>query len=149
MTPSQMYERFGAWLAPAMRRAGYDIDKQNGGARTTFAQEVGISPAMMTRWLKGTAMVGPDKYDTLARILGYDDTAVMLREVGIISSQPANGHRNSAVNSPSITPTEAADGLRIRDPVNRQMFLGVVDRLTRTPETPSDEDGREDAAAEG
>lgn len=148
MTPQELYQRFAAWLPPAMREAGYDTGPQHGGARTRFARDVGISGAMMTRWLKGTAMPGPDKYDTVARALGRD-TVEMLLEIGIISQQQANERRKSAVRSSPMTPTEAADGLGIRDPVERQMFFGVLDRLTRTPETPPHQGANGGAAAEG
>jgi transcriptional regulator with XRE-family HTH domain len=148
MTSSELYESFGAWLAPAMRRAGYDIDRQHGGARGDFAKAVGISSATMTRWLAGKAMPGPEKYDLVARTLGYNPVT-MLVEIGVISPQLANEQRNPAVRSSPMTHAELADGARIRDPVAREMFFGVLDRLAPGADAPSDQGDGGVEAAEG
>jgi transcriptional regulator with XRE-family HTH domain len=145
MTPQQL---FAAWLPDAMRRAKYDIDKQHGGARTQFAKDVGVPPVTITRWLAGQTMPTPDKYDRVAEVLGYEP-ADMLIESGIISSNSAIMRNESAVRSSPMAPSEAADRLGFRDPISREMFLGVVDRLTRTPLTSSDQDEQGDEAVEG
>ena len=46
-------QRFAAWLAPAMRRKGLNIDSLRGGGRITFAEAVGVSPSTVNRWLAG------------------------------------------------------------------------------------------------
>jgi transcriptional regulator with XRE-family HTH domain len=140
-------QRFAAWLAPAMRRAGLNIDSLRGGGRTEFANAVGVSPSTVNRWLGGTSAPEPDKYEQIATALNVDPIA-MLVDVGIISSQTANERRKSAIDSPAITPGQAADGLGIHDPLQRQMFKVFLDGLTRAPVTPSDQDGDGGAAVE-
>jgi len=148
-------QRFAAWLAPAMRRKGLNIDSLRGGGRITFAEAVGVSPSTVNRWLAGKNTPDPDKFELIAATLdteGRDpaDAAIeMLVEIGIISSQQATEGRNPAVRLPPLSPSEAADRLGFRDPVDREMFFGVIDRLTRQPRTASDQDSTGGAAAEG
>lgn len=145
MTPTQ---QFAAWLAPAMRRAGYDIDKQMGGGRLAFAKAVGVAASTVTRWLAGQSMPDPEKFELIANALGVP-VVDMLVEVGIISSQLANEQRDPAVRSSPMTPSEIADELGIHGRVEREMFFGVIDRLTRTPREPSEQGVDGGAAAEG
>lgn len=144
MTPS---EQFAAWLAPALRAAGYDIDRQHSGARTAFAKAVDVAPATITRWLSGTAMPAPDKFEVIAHTLGVT-VIEMLVGTGIVSANSVTSSHDPAVRSRPISPSEAADALGIDDPIEREMFLGTVERLKRSRIAPVPRNGGA-ATAEG
>lgn len=138
-----------------MRRKGLNIDSLRGGGKSEFADAVGVSPSTVMRWLNGKNAPDLDKYELIASYLDTegrqpgDATIDLLVEIGVISSQTADRRRNPAIDSPSITPTEVADGMRIYDPMRRQMLRVFLDGLAREPGTPSDEDATGGAAAEG
>lgn len=144
MTPS---EQFATWLAPAMRAAGYDIDSQRGGGRSTLAERVGVAPSTINRWLTGKSMPDPDKFEPLAAALGVDPIE-MLHEIGVLSAKTPTTSHETAVRSRPITPSQVADELGIDDPVDREAFLAMVQALAkRTKLTAAPEEGS--AAAEG
>jgi transcriptional regulator with XRE-family HTH domain len=143
MTPS---EEFAAWLEPAMRRAGYDLDRLSGG-RTAFAEAVGVSGATVTRWLSGKSMPDPDKFESIATALKVNPID-MLHGIGVLSAKPAATSRETAVRSRPITPSEAADALGIDDPYDRQMFTAMVKQLAKRPKLTAAPD-QGSSAAEG
>lgn len=142
-------QRFAAWLAPAMRAKGLNIDALRGGGRRQLAEAVGVSDSTVNRWLAGKVAPDPDNYEAIATALDTQDrdpaeaTIEMLASIGIISSQVAAERRKSAVRLPPMTPTELADGAGIHDPVERQLFEVFLRGLTRAPHTSpgQDEDG--------
>jgi transcriptional regulator with XRE-family HTH domain len=143
MTPS---EEFAAWLAPAMRRAGYDLERLSGG-RAAFAEAVGVAGATVTRWLQGKSMPDPDKFEPIATALGVDPID-MLQEIGVLSVKRVTSSHETAVRSRPIAPSEAAAELGIDDPVEREMFIRFVGTLGSRPKlTAAPDEGS--AAAEG
>jgi transcriptional regulator with XRE-family HTH domain len=148
-------QRFAAWLKPAMRAKGMNIDSLRGGGKRQLAEAVGVSDSTVNRWCAGKVAPDPANYEAIAVALDTEGrtpteaTIQMLVDIGIISSQLATERRNPAVRLPPLSPSEAADRLGFRDPVDREMFFGVVDRLTRQPRTASDQDSNGGAAAEG
>lgn len=142
MTPS---EEFAAWLEPAMLRAGYDLDRLSGG-RTAFAEAVGVSPATVTRWLQGKSMPDPNKFEPIAKALNTDPIE-MLYATGVLSAKRLTSGQETAVRSRPSTPSEAADDLGIDDPLDRDLFISMVQGLARRKLNPAPEEGS--AAAEG
>lgn len=149
-------QRFAAWLAPAMRDKGMNIDSLRGGGKSQLADAVGVSASTVNRWLAGKVAPDPDNYEPIAIALDIkgrtpaEATIEMLVDIGIISPQLANEQRNPAVRLPPMTPTELADEAGIRDPVERQLFAVFLKGLTRTPYTPTGqgEDGSAEADAQ-
>lgn len=144
MTPS---EQFAAWLAPAMRAAKYDLEKLSGG-RKDFADAVGVAPGTVTRWLSGGTVPDPDKFEAIASALGVDPID-MLIGCGIISAKPVTSGQETEVRSRPITPSQAADELGIDNPVDRELFLAMVDRLAKRPHLTPAPPAEESATAEG
>lgn len=121
---------FAAYVAYAARAAGYDIDSPRGGGKTALARDAGVSLSTISRLLSGERAPDPTTYEGLARALRVPIRELLVRS-GIISSESLPESPRSAVRSRPITPREAADELGITDPVNREMFLAMVDRLKR------------------
>lgn len=144
MTPSQ---QFAAWLAPAMRRAGLDIDAQRGGGRTILADRLGVSASSIKRWLDGESMPTPDKFEAIATALNYP-VIEMLVEIGVLSAKAVTPTPTTGVDFQPTTPSRAADELGITDPGDRALFLALVDRLNQGPRQLPDSN-REDTAAQG
>lgn len=143
MTPS---EEFAAWLEPAMRRAGFDLDRLSGG-RLAFAEAVGVNPGTVTRWLQGKSMPDPDKFEAIAKALSVDPIE-MLYGTGVLSAETAAFSHGTAVRSRPITPSAAADELGIDDPYDRQMFIAMVNQIAKRPKSTAVPD-EESSAAEG
>lgn len=147
-------QRFAEWLAPAMRRKGLNIDALRGGGKSELAEAVGVSPSTVLRWLSGKTAPDLDKYEPIATFLDTegrkpgDATIDLLVEIGVISSQTADRRRKPAIDSPSITPTDVADGMRIYDPMKRQLLRVFLDGLTRDPGVPPEQENNGGAAAE-
>lgn len=144
-TPSEL-ESFAAYLRGAARRAGYDIDTPRGGGKTHLARDSGISLTTISRVLAGTRALDPASYEGLARALRVPLRELMV-EGGIVPSESLPAWPESAVRSRPITPAQAADELGIVDPVDREMFLAMVDRLRRERQAQRDS-GDGGAAAE-
>lgn len=142
MTPS---EEFAAWLEPAMRRAGFDLDRLSGG-RLAFAEAVGVNPGTVTRWLQGKSMPDPDKFEAIAKALDVDPID-MLYGIGVLSAKTAATSHETAVRSRPITPSEAADELGIDDPRDREMFIHMVQGFGRRKLNAAPDEGS--SAAEG
>ena len=128
-SPSQL-AGFAAYVAAAARAAGYDIDSPRGGGRTALARDAGVSLSTISRLLSGERAPDPIYFEGIARALGVP-LRELLHRSGIISAESIHNWPDSAVRSRPITPREAADDLGITDPVDREMFLAMVDRLRR------------------
>lgn len=143
MTPS---EEFAAWLEPAMRAAGYNLDRLSGG-RLAFAEAVGVAPGTVTRWLQGKSMPDPDKFEPIAKAL-HVDPIDMLQEIGVLSVKRVTSGHETAVRSRPIAPSQAAAELGIDDPVEREMFIRFVGTLGNRPK-PTAAPDEDSTAAEG
>ncbi|WP_224275740.1 helix-turn-helix domain-containing protein [Streptomyces sp. LS1784] len=121
---------FVAYVADAARRAGYDIDSPRGGGKTQLAKDAGIDPSTLSRFLAGTRSIEPGSFEGLARALRVPVRELLVRG-GVVSSESLPEWPNPDVRSRPITPSEAATELGITDPVNREMFLAMVNRLRR------------------
>jgi transcriptional regulator with XRE-family HTH domain len=127
---SSKLQRFAEYVSAAARRAGYDIDSPRGGGKTELARDSGISASSISRVLSGTRALDPKYFEGLARALRVPLQELLTRS-GTISSESLRTWPDSAVRSRPITPREAADELGITDPIDREMFLAMVDRLRR------------------
>jgi transcriptional regulator with XRE-family HTH domain len=124
MTPA---ERFAAWLGPAMRRAGLDIDKPQGGGRAVLATACNVSRSTVTRWLEGRSMPGPDQFQPIAEALNVP-VIEMLIGSGVIAPESVGEPRTTYP-----TPEEAAEELGI-SPDDRELFVGFVRQLQKRAE---------------
>ena len=74
--------RFGAWLRAALRCRGITARR--------LADHLGVTEAMVSRWLRGTAHPRVTKYGRIAEVLGLE-VAVVLEQAGyrVLPSPPA------------------------------------------------------------
>ncbi|MFJ9448221.1 helix-turn-helix domain-containing protein [Kitasatospora sp. NPDC101235] len=128
--PPGRLQQFVDYVADAARRAGYDIDSPRGGGKTQLARDSGISLPTISRFLLGERSIEPSSFEGLARAIRVPVRELLVRG-GVVSSESLPEWPESAVRSRPITPSEAAAELGITDPVNREMFLAMVDRLRR------------------
>ncbi|MGW1840586.1 helix-turn-helix domain-containing protein [Streptomyces sp. NPDC002067] len=125
--------RFGRLVADAARRAGYDIDTERGGGRAALARDAGMTASSVGRMLTGTTLPHPRFYEALAAAIRVP-LRELLVEAEIISPQALTKQEAPRVPSAPVTPEEAATELGIEDPLDRELFLGMVARLkTRRP----------------
>ncbi|MFB7671634.1 helix-turn-helix domain-containing protein [Kitasatospora purpeofusca] len=128
--PLSQLQRFAAYVSAAARAAGYDIDSPRGGGKAALGRDAGIDRSSISRLLRAERGIDPSKYEGLARAL-----RVPLRDLiaaaGITPSESTPMWPDPAVRSRPITPDEAATELGITDPVDREMFRAMVDRLRR------------------
>lgn len=110
-----------------MRKAGLDIDKQQGGGRVTLAKACDVSRSTVTRWLEGRSMPGPEHFETIAEAVGVP-VVELLTGAGIVSAESLDLVKNRPATLP--TPEEAAVALGIR-PDDRELFLNFVSQLQK------------------
>jgi transcriptional regulator with XRE-family HTH domain len=129
-------ERFAAWLAAAMRRAGLDIDSQQGGGRAVLAEEIGVSRSTVTRWLQGQTLPSPDQFEPLARAL---DTSVedVLVGGGIVSVESlwTPGVQSPAASAAALADQMSVPASRREDFITMVELLGRMARHSRATET--------------
>ncbi|MET8475376.1 helix-turn-helix transcriptional regulator [Streptomyces sp. NPDC006422] len=125
--------RFADIVGEAARRAGYDIDSPRGGGKAALARATGMPESSVGRMLRGQTLPDPKYFEVIANAVGLSVFDLMV-DAEIISPESIRSIPNSRftpVGSSSITPEEAAEQLGINDPVDREMFLGMVERLKR------------------
>ncbi|NUP24149.1 MAG: helix-turn-helix transcriptional regulator [Streptomyces sp.] len=141
MTPEPtLAERYGAWLATAMRNAGLDIDRQRGGGRTQLANALNVSQSTVARWLDGKVVPSPELFEAIADAVGVP-VRDMLVETGIISAKALTKNDRSEVASSPITPTQAADALGVTDPAERAEIIQILEARARHHLRATDSDG--------
>lgn len=123
-------KQFGDWLLTAMRRAGLDVDSQMGGGRAAFAESVGVARSTVKRWLDGTTLPEPTKFEAIAETVGVP-VIQMLVETGIISERSVGIEPRA-----EITPEQAAESLGITDPADMAAFLALAERLSNRSPAP-------------
>ena len=131
-TPPTHAQRFAAVVAPAAREAGYT----GHGSQARLARATGMSESSVSRMLKGQAIPELRFLAPLAEAINMSPIQLLI-ETGLISPESLRTLSEtdpSQVRSTSLTPQDAADRLGIHDEVGRQMFFGMVDRLTRLEE---------------
>lgn len=146
-TPAQ---RFGRKVATAARAAGYDIDSPRSGGRAALARATGMEASSVGRMLKGETLPHPRYYEAIARAVGLPPRDLLI-EAEIISADALTPPPQSGVASP-VTPESAADELGIVDPLDRELFFGMVARLKSRRPTGADNGHTEDngeTAADG
>lgn len=125
MTPAQ---KFAAWLGPAMRRAGLDIDRQQGGGRAKLADACGVSRSTVGRWLDGQTIPSPEYFEAIATTLNTPVTD-MLVGAGILSAESLKQIKGPQPAQPPSVEEVAADwGIR---PEDRELFFTVAEQLRK------------------
>lgn len=125
MTPAQ---KFAAWLGPAMRRAGLDIDRQQGGGRAKLADACGVSRSTVGRWLDGQTIPSPEYFELIAATLNTPVTDLLVG-AGIISAGSLKQVKGPLA-APPPSPEEVAAEWRLR-PEDRELFFGVAEQLRK------------------
>ncbi|KAF2774687.1 hypothetical protein [Streptomyces sp. OM5714] len=126
-TPTRA-QRFRDIVVPAAECAGYT----GHGAKARFSRDTGMVDSSVTRLWQGVALPEPRFYERIAEVTGLD-LGTLLVEGGVLtpkSLQSLSETDRSQVGS-RLTPDEAADGLGIRDGVDREMFYATIERLKR------------------
>lgn len=142
-TPAQ---RFGALVAEAAAKAGYDIAPGSGG-RVALARATGMSQSAIGRMLDGKTLPRPSQFEAIARAVGLD-VRTLLVEAEVISSGAWTDPATKGVRSAFISPEEAADAWGITDPTLRKVLEADVSRLTRL-QAEIDTTGERGATARG
>ncbi|MFI5525038.1 helix-turn-helix domain-containing protein [Streptomyces platensis] len=125
-TPTRA-QRFAAVVAPAAQRAGYT----GRGANAQLARDAGIPESTVSRMMLGKTIPDVKSFEPLAKAIGLS-VRDLLVEAEIVSAESLNETAQSPVRSQPVSLEDAADELGIdRDPIARQMFYGVVERLRR------------------
>ncbi|MFF4752688.1 helix-turn-helix domain-containing protein [Streptomyces sp. NPDC002514] len=116
-------QRFGVWLAEQLEARGYDLGPRGGG-RTRFAEDAGVSPQALGRWLRGIERPATTAIEQIARRLGVP-IAPLLAICGYIDPDelPARGDR-------TITQREALEALGVTNPAHQQAVLTMISALT-------------------
>lgn len=141
--PPTHAQRFAAVVAPAAREAGYT----GHGSQARLARDTGMSESSVSRMLKGQAIPELRFLAPLAEALSMSPIQLLI-ETGLVSPDSLRtlSETDPSQVGSSLTPEDAADKLGIKDEVGRQMFFGMVDRLTRLEK---DNDQADDEASGG
>lgn len=134
-TRAQQAQRFRDIVVPAAERAGYT----GYGNKARFARDTGMTESSVNRLWQGTAVPDGRFYDAISEVTGID-LGTLLVEGGVLTPkilQSLSETDRSQVGS-ELTLEEAADRLRIYDPVSREMFYASVERFQRQEEDRSD-----------
>lgn len=121
-------QRFGRAVADAARAAGYDIDSPRGGGKARLARDTGMAESSVGRMLSGKTLPDPRFYEPIAKAVRMP-VRTLLVEAEIISDPSLTEPTRTRVVS--TTPEQAATELGFTDPVERELFLGMVARLRR------------------
>lgn len=113
------------WLTRRLADRGYDLSGPRSGGITKAAEDSGISPASMSRLVRGTRTVADiDVYRRLGRWLNHPSGDLLVKAGLLTPGDLTTGHQ--------ITPEQAADGLGLTGH-QRELFLLNVNAL-RPPE---------------
>lgn len=129
-------EKFAAVVKPAAARAGYT----GRGAIARLARDSGLPETTISRMLAGERIPDPRSFEALASALQIS-IGELLVGAEIVSTSTLHQIATTPVRSHPISVEEAADDLGITDPVDRQMFAGMVERLRRLKQQQSTSSG--------
>jgi hypothetical protein len=116
------------WLHAQLHERGYDLSGPRSGGIGQAATDSGISPATMSRLVRGTRAVNDiDVYRRLSRWLSHPLGDILVRAGQL---QPGDLETDQAADG-RMTPDQAADGLGLTGH-ERELFLLNVHAL-RTP----------------
>lgn len=103
-----------------------------------------MEASSVSRMLDGKVIPHPRAFEGIAKAVGIP-LSTLLELGGIVS--PGSLTSSSSARVPSVTPEEAATELGFDSGVEREMFLGMVDRLKARRPAP-DADGGETPGGE-
>lgn len=133
--------RFAALVTEAAQRAGYDIKGR--GGKAALARDTGMAESSVGRMLAGKILPDPKYFEPLAAALKISVFELLVESEIISPESLETGTRGvrPGVRSPSVTVEEAAESVGINDPVGKEMFAAMVERLRRDRASDSSEDG--------
>ncbi|WP_164543460.1 helix-turn-helix domain-containing protein [Streptomyces mobaraensis] len=143
--PPSRAQKFANVVAKAASRAGYT----GHGWKARLARDSGLPETTVSTMLAGKRIPDPRSFEALAKALQIP-VSELLVSAEIVSASTLHKIGTTPVRSQPITIDQAADELGITDPLDRQMFAGVVERLRRQGQdhaTPGNSDGGEGGAA--
>lgn len=120
---------FGRWLTQRLEALGYDLSGPRSGGRTAFADDSGLSPSTVTRFLRGEMPTDIRILRTLAEGIRVPYTEVLVR-AGVLTPDELAAVQRPATTD-RITPEQAADELGITDPAERKVFVNMTHTLSR------------------
>jgi transcriptional regulator with XRE-family HTH domain len=143
--PPTRAQRFAAVVVPAIRRAGYS----GHGSNARLSRATGIPEATVSRMLNGKMIPDPGSFQALGQAIDMT-VPELFAAASYISPDALSEISRSHVRSQPVTVEDAADALDIRDPVGREMFAAMVERLRRqeADRTPDADDHNGGTAAE-
>lgn len=116
-------EKFGRWLRDRMLERDYG----GRGGQGKLATETGLSPSVISRILTGTTVnPDPESLRLIAGVLALPFGTVLVH-AGILTLDELHAVQASPPSDrPPLTVDEAADGLKLTDPVARQVHAAGV-----------------------
>lgn len=126
--PPTRAQRFAAIVVPALRRAGYT----GHGSNARLARDTGIPESTVSRMLNGKMIPDPGSFQALGKIIGMTPMELMVHAEYISPDALAESGASQVRSQPTVE--DAADILGIRDPLGREMFAAMVERLRRQEE---------------
>lgn len=118
LTPPPIPPDFGPWLRDQLTDRGYHMS-QRGGGQGAFAKDTGLSPAMVSRLLRGVSGNDPETLRVVAAALHLPAAELFVRS-GLLTEDDLaviRGSREAAIRDrPAITPEEAVADLERTDP---------------------------------
>ncbi|MEV5509022.1 helix-turn-helix domain-containing protein [Streptomyces orinoci] len=118
---------FAHWLKEQLRLHRY-ADR---GGQTRFAADSGISPATVSRLLRGDGLPDLRTLNALSEALQVPLSEILVR-AGVLSPEDLARTATRPIHPESITPTQAARELGITSPEGVKAFERMVNGLRAT-----------------
>jgi transcriptional regulator with XRE-family HTH domain len=117
MADDDFETRFADWFRATAADAGYDFTQR--GTAATFARYADVDHGQISRILRGEAIPKASTMVKLAAVLGVTVEEMARRAAGEESERTER----------AVSREEALLALGLRDPKDRALVLGLVDRL--------------------
>ncbi|MFE7928378.1 helix-turn-helix domain-containing protein [Streptomyces sp. NPDC057456] len=125
----EVARRFGELATSLAKRKGYDVEPYAGG-RAQLARDLGIHPSMVGRALDGKVVPKNDQFPKWARVLDVKSRDLMVDSGAISPDEWPEGDVPDVLSvtsqSPPLSPEEAVDAWKIRNPVLRSSLIANI-----------------------